>query len=99
MRGSDFAELRAFAAVVARASSARAAGHLGLSASALSQTTRQLETRLGVRLLNRTTRSVAPTPAGARLYERITPMMMEMDLAIAEAIAKSISIIIGAMRS
>lgn len=85
MRGSDFAELRAFAAVVERASFARAAGHLGLSASALSQTIRQLETRLGMRLLNRTTRSVAPTPAGARLYERITPMMLELDAAVAEA--------------
>src|ERR1700758_5392151 len=85
MRGSDFAELRAFVAVVERASFARAAGHLGLSASALSQTIRQLETRLGVRLLNRTTRSVAPTPAGARLYERITPMMLELDAAVAEA--------------
>src|ERR1700751_5345905 len=86
MRGSDFAELRAFAAVVERASFARAAGHLGLSASALSQTIRQLETRLGVRLLNRTTRSVAPTAAGARLYERITPMMLELDAAVAEAV-------------
>jgi DNA-binding transcriptional LysR family regulator len=85
MRGSDFAELRAFAAVVERASFARAAGHLGRSASALSQTIRQLEARLGVRLLNRTTRSVAPTPAGGRLYERITPMMLELDSAVAEA--------------
>src|SRR6266403_2466431 len=85
MRGSDVAELKAFAAIVERASFARAAEHLGLSASALSQTIRQLETRLGVRLLNRTTRSVAPTPAGARLYERITPMMLELDAAVAEA--------------
>jgi len=61
MRGSDFAELKAFAAVVERVGFARAAEHLGLSASALSQTIRQLETRLGVRLLTRTTRSVAPT--------------------------------------
>src|SRR2546428_9318744 len=87
MRGSDFAELRAFAAVVERASFARAAGHLGLSASALSQTIRQLENRLGVRLLNRTTRSVAPTQAGGRLYDRIAPMMKELDAPIAEAIA------------
>jgi DNA-binding transcriptional LysR family regulator len=87
MRGSDFAELKAFAAIVERASFARAADHLGLSASALSQTIRQLETRLGVRLLNRTTRSVAPTAAGAQLYERITPMMQELDAAVAEAVA------------
>src|SRR3984893_3412262 len=85
MRGSDFTELKAFAAVVERASFARAAHHLGLSPSALSQTIRQLETRLGVRLLNRTTRSVAPTSAGARLYERIEPVMQELDAAVAEA--------------
>jgi DNA-binding transcriptional LysR family regulator len=87
MRGSEFAELKAFAAIVERASFARAADHLGLSASALSQTIRQLETRLSVGLLNRTTRSVAPTAAGARLYDRIGPMMQEMDAAVAEAVA------------
>src|ERR1700682_1287045 len=87
MRGSDFAELRAFAAVVERASFARAADHLGLSASALSQTIRQLETPLGVRLLNRTTRSVAPTAAGTRLYDRLVPVMQELDAAISDAVA------------
>src|SRR5258706_15364814 len=87
MRGSDFAELKAFAAIVERASFARAADHLGLSASALSQTIRLLETRLGVRLLNRTTRSVAPTEAGVRLYDRIAPMIEELDAAVAEAVA------------
>jgi DNA-binding transcriptional LysR family regulator len=87
MRGSEFAELKAFAAIVERASFARAADHLGLSASALSQTIRQLESRLGVRLLNRTTRSVAPTAAGARLHERIAPLIVEMDAAVAEAVA------------
>jgi DNA-binding transcriptional LysR family regulator len=87
MRGADFAELRAFAAVVERASFARAAAHLGMSASALSQTIRQLEARLGVRLLNRTTRSVAPTAAGARLHTRIAPMLAELDEAVAEAVA------------
>src|SRR6201984_1167498 len=86
MRGSDYAELKAFTAVAERSSFARAADHLGLTASALSQTIRQLETRLGVRLLNRTTRSVAPTLAGARLYERIVPVMREMDAAVAEAV-------------
>ena len=75
MRGSDFAELKAFAAIVERKSFVRAADHLGLSASALSQTIRQLEARLSVRLLNRTTRSVAPTAAGARLYDRVAPMI------------------------
>src|ERR1700740_3042281 len=87
MRGAEFAELKAFAAVVKRASFARAADYLGLSPSALSQTIRQLETRLGVRLLNRTTRSVATTTAGSRLHERIAPMMREMDAAVAEAVA------------
>ncbi len=87
MRGSDFAELKAFAAIVERKSFARAADHLGLSASALSQTIRQLETRLGVRLLNRTTRSVAPTAAGTRLYDRVAPMIAELDAAVVEAVA------------
>src|SRR6267142_2789188 len=89
MRGSEFAELKAFAAVVERASFARAADHLGLSSSALSQTIRHLETRLGVRLLNRTTRSVAPTAAGTRLHERVAPMILEMDAAVAEAVAST----------
>ena len=87
MRGSDFAELKAFAAIVERASFARAADHLGLSPSALSQTIRQLEARLSVRLLNRTTRSVAPTPAGSRLHERIAPVIREMEAAVAETVA------------
>ncbi|HEX4861851.1 MAG TPA: LysR family transcriptional regulator [Rhizomicrobium sp.] len=87
MRGSEFAELKAFVAVVERASFARAADHLGLSPSALSQTIRQLEARLGVQLLNRTTRSVAPTKAGAHLHARIAPMILEMDVAVAEAVA------------
>ena len=87
MRGSEFAQLKAFAAVVERVSFARAADQLGLSPSALSQTVRQLEARLGVRLLNRTTRSVAQTTAGSRLYERIAPMILEMDAAVAEAVA------------
>lgn len=87
MRGSEFAELKAFAAVVERASFARAAEHLGLSASALSQTIRQLETRLGTRLLNRTTRSVATTATGAQLYARIAPLFQDMADAVNEASA------------
>jgi DNA-binding transcriptional LysR family regulator len=89
MRGADFAELRGFAAIVERDSFVRAAEHLGLSASALSQTIRQLETRLGVRLLNRTTRSVAPTAVGARLYDRVAAMIQELDAAVSEAVAAS----------
>jgi len=85
MRGSEYAELKAFAAVVERASFARAAEHLGLSPSALSQTIRQLESRLGARLLNRTTRSVAPSASGELLYKRIAPLFREMDAAVAEA--------------
>ncbi len=87
MRGSEFAELKAFAAVVERESFARAAEHLGLSPSALSQTIRQLEARLDARLLNRTTRSVAPTTTGAQLYGRIAPLFREMSAAVAEASA------------
>lgn len=87
MRGSEFAELKAFAAVVERASFARAAEHLGLSPSALSQTIRLLEARLGTRLLNRTTRSVAPTATGEQLYGRIAPLMRDMAEAVAQASA------------
>lgn len=87
MRGSDFAELKAFAAVVERASFARAAEHLGVSPSALSQTIRQLEARLGTRLLNRTTRSVAPTVTGEQLYGRIAPLLRDLAEALAEASA------------
>ena len=85
MRGSEFAELKAFVAVVERQSFARAAEHLGLSPSALSQTIRQLESRIGSRLLNRTTRSVAPSASGEQLYQRLAPLFREMDVAVAEA--------------
>lgn len=86
MRGSDFAELRAFAAIVEHGGFARAAAHLGISASALSQTLRNLETRLGVRLLNRTTRSVAPTAAGTQMLARLLPAMAEIEAAVAQAV-------------
>ena len=89
MRGAEYAELKAFAAVVERESFARAAGHLGISASALSQTIRNLEERLGVRLLNRTTRSVAPTATGQLLYGRLSPTLQEMDAAVADAVASA----------
>ncbi|WP_343714066.1 LysR family transcriptional regulator [Inquilinus sp.] len=84
MRGSDYAELRAFAAVAEAASFSRAARRLGVSPSALSQTLRGLEGRLGVRLLNRTTRSVTPTEAGERLLDRLRPLFAEFDQAVEE---------------
>lgn len=67
--------LAAFAAVARTRSFTRAAAELGLSASALSHATRGLETELGVRLLARTTRSVAPTPAGERLLHSLGPAL------------------------
>ncbi|MER8576574.1 LysR family transcriptional regulator [Mesorhizobium sp. M1338] len=87
MRGSDYAELKAFATVVAHGSFARAAEDLRISASTLSQTIRQLEARLGLRLLNRTTRSLSLTEAGARLHARFAPAMAEMEAAVGDAIA------------
>ncbi|SEN15517.1 DNA-binding transcriptional regulator, LysR family [Luteibacter sp. UNCMF331Sha3.1] len=85
MRGSEFAELKAFVTVVERQSFARAAEQLGLSPSALSQTIQQLEGRIGARLLNRTTRSVAPSASGELLYRRIAPSFREIADAVAEA--------------
>jgi DNA-binding transcriptional LysR family regulator len=84
MRGSDYAELRAFAAVVEHGSFARAAAHLGMSPSALSQIIRRLEERLEVRLLNRTTRSVAPSEAGVRFLDRLLPAFADLDAAVAD---------------
>ncbi|ARP82189.1 LysR family transcriptional regulator [Bordetella genomosp. 8] len=71
MTGAEFAELNAFVAVAQERSFRRAARQLGVSPSALSRTIRSLEERLAVRLLNRTTRSVAPTEAGQTLFERL----------------------------
>jgi len=79
---SDLNDLSAFAAV-ARAGGFRDAARLGgVSASSLSEAVRRVEARLGVRLLNRTTRSIAPTEAGARLLERLTPALGEVEAAI-----------------
>ena len=97
MRGSEFAELKAFAAVVERKSFARAAEHLGVSASALSQTIRNLESRLGARLLNRTTRSVAPSASGAALHARLAPLFREMAAAV-DAVAETTGQIKGRLR-
>lgn len=87
MRGGDYAELRAFAAVVRHGSFTRAAAEVGVSPSALSQTIRALEERLGQRLLNRTTRSVAPTHAGRALAERLLPVLDDLDGVVDAAFA------------
>jgi DNA-binding transcriptional LysR family regulator len=68
-----------FAAVAERGSFVRAAGALGVSTSSVSQSIRALEDRLGLRLLNRTTRSVALTEAGAHLLARVQPALQELD--------------------
>lgn len=88
MKGGEFAELTAFMAVFDDRSFRKAATRLGLSPSALSRTVRALEDRLGVRLLNRTTRSVAPTEAGQALVDRLRPAMVELDSAVQEAGAR-----------
>lgn len=78
MRRGTLDDLAAFAAVARTRSFTRAAAELGLSPSALSHAVRGLEERLGVRLLARTTRSVAPTPAGERLLRSLDPALAEV---------------------
>jgi len=78
MRRGDLDDLAAFAAVARTRSFTRAAAELGLSPSALSHAMKALETRLGVRLLARTTRSVAPTPAGEQLLRSLDPALAEL---------------------
>lgn len=73
MNRADLADLSAFVAVADHLSFRAAASQLGVTPSALSHSMRQLEERLGVRLLNRTTRSVSVTDAGLRLLERLRP--------------------------
>jgi DNA-binding transcriptional LysR family regulator len=75
MNRGDLAELTAFVAVADLLSFRAAASRIGVTPSALSHSMRQLEERLGVRLLNRTTRSVSLTDAGRRLLERLRPAM------------------------
>ena len=78
MKRGDLDDLAAFAAVAHARSFTRAAAELGLSPSALSHAMRSLEARLGVRLLARTTRSVAPTAAGERLLSSLGPALQEV---------------------
>src|SRR3954466_1927173 len=72
-------DLLAFVAVAREGSFTKAAAKLGVSQSALSHTIRGLEERLGLRLLTRTTRSVAPTEAGERLLRTVGPRFDEID--------------------
>lgn len=81
-RGTEFAELAAFVAIADRGSFVKAAAVLGVSSSTLSQAMRALEERLGVRLLNRTTRSVAPTEAGERLLAQVRPALDQLGSAV-----------------
>ena len=83
MAGADFHDLVAFVAVAEEQSFTRAATKLGVSQSALSQTIRGLEARLGIRLLARTTRRVAPTEAGERLLRSIAPRFDEINAELA----------------
>lgn len=83
MRRDELGDLTAFLAVAEQRSFTRAAAKLGTSQSALSYTVRRLEARLGLRLLTRTTRSVAPTEAGERLVETLRPAFDEIDAKLA----------------
>jgi DNA-binding transcriptional LysR family regulator len=79
---ADLNELSAFMTVVRAGGFRDGARISGVSASGLSEAVRRLETRLGVRLINRTTRSVAPTEAGTRLLERLAPALGEIESAM-----------------
>src|SRR5579871_1458770 len=83
MRRENLNDLIAFLAVARERSFTNAAAKLGVSQSALSHTVRGLEERLGVRLLTRTTRSVAPTEAGERLLRTVGPRLEEVDAELA----------------
>ena len=79
---TDLGDLQAFLAVARAGGFRDGARALGFSASGLSEAVRRLEARLGVRLLHRTTRSVLPTEAGARLLEQLGPALAEVDAAL-----------------
>ena len=83
MQRGNLNDLLAFLAVARERSFTKAAAKLGISQSALSHTMRELEARLGVRLLTRTTRSVAPTEAGERLLQTVGPRFEEIEAELA----------------
>ena len=79
MAGPDLNQLTWFQIVAEERSFTKAAARIGVAQSTLSHAIRQLEARLGIRLLTRTTRSVAPTAAGERLLQTITPRLAEIE--------------------
>src|SRR5688500_14422460 len=83
MPRADLNDIVAFLAVARERSFTRAAAQLGVSQSALSQTVRGLEARLGLRLLTRTTRSVAPTEVGVQLLRAVGPALDQIDAGLA----------------
>ncbi|MFV3371751.1 LysR substrate-binding domain-containing protein [Pseudomonas sp. NY15435] len=83
MPRENFNDLIAFVTVAREGSFTKAAAQLGVSQSALSHTIRALETRLGLRLLSRTTRSVSPTEAGERLLQTLAPRFEEIEAELA----------------
>ncbi|WP_226052334.1 LysR family transcriptional regulator [Dickeya chrysanthemi] len=82
MRRDEIADLTAFVVVAEERSFTKAALRLGMAQSALSQIVRRVEERVGLRLLSRTTRSVAPTEAGERLLAKLGPMLHDLDTVI-----------------
>ena len=83
MARTDFNQLTWFQAVAEERSFTRAAARLGVAQSTLSHTIKQLEANMGIRLLNRTTRNVAPTTAGERLLLALAPRIAEIEGEIA----------------
>ncbi len=83
MARDNLTDLSAFLVVARERSFTRAAAKIGVTQSALSQTIRELEARLGIRLLTRTTRSVAPTEAGERLLRTVGPRLDEINVELA----------------
>ncbi len=97
MADVTLSDLKAFAAVARHRSFQRAADSLGVSRSSLSHALRGLEQRLGVRLLHRTTRSVAPTESGEHLLQRLTPLLHELDTVL-DTISHGPDEIVGTLR-
>lgn len=87
MSRRDFSDLLVFLEVANERSFTKAAAKLGLSQSTLSHTIRELEARLGLRLLTRTTRSVSPTEAGERLLQSLSPRIQEIEVDLANLMA------------